>query len=127
MTGAALLERARAVDLALGGPWPLCARKGNGELMTASDDGLETYLTLKKVAELSGYSIYRVRDFTRMDESDPQHLPTVRLGREFRVRKSEFEPWIQRLMALPIPERQRPGTSMDEATAARRRRKDEEG
>lgn len=93
--------------------------------MTASDDGLETYLTLGKVAELSGYSIHRIRDFVRKDESDPQHLPAVRLGRDYRVRKSDFQPWMDRLMSQPIPGRQAPGTHPEEATAARRRRRQE--
>jgi len=112
-TGEALLLRAAVVDEALGGPFPFTMTPNN-VLPIMSSDELERHLSLERVHDLTSYSITRIREFIRAGD-----LPAVRWGRSYRVKESDLKKFMADREQLAIPERQRPGTSMDEARAAR--------
>ena len=112
-TGEALLLRAAVVDEALGGPFPFTMMPHNQQPIM-SDDELERRLSLDRVADLTSYSITRIRELIRSGD-----LPAVRWGRSYRVKESDLKKFMADRERLEIPERQRPGTSMDEARRAR--------
>lgn len=98
-TGAALLERAAVTDALM----RTGAQSSDSELPMVSD-GIERFYTLEAVAELTGYSIRRLRDFVKSGE-----LATERWGREYRVSTPALRAFIESRRGAEIPERQRPG------------------
>lgn len=117
-SGAALLERARAVDLALGGPVPFTLPDTNGDVMVADEAGkLERWLSLERVADATSYSVRYVREAVRTGE-----LPAERWGRSYRVREADLLAWVETRRAAPVPDRQAPGVEPMEASRARRRK-----
>lgn len=117
-TAAALLERAQAVDLALGGPVPFTLPDTNGDVMVADETGkLERWLSLERVADITSYSVRYVREAVRTGE-----LPAERWGRSYRVREADLLAWVETRRAAPVPDRQAPGAEPVEASRARRRK-----
>lgn len=114
-TGEALLLRAAVVDEALGGPFPFTTRTGQqSTIMSLEKLGIDPMLSLERVADATSYSVTRLREFIKAGE-----LPAVRWGRAWRVRKSDLLEFMAAREKIEIPERQRPGTTMDEARRAR--------
>lgn len=101
-TGEALLSRAAAVDMVIGGPVPFM--QDNAQEVTMSGDELERYLSLERVADLTSYSVHSLRDFIRGGD-----LVAVRWGRAFRVTETELRRFIADRERAEIPEAQRPG------------------
>ncbi|HIH04020.1 MAG TPA: helix-turn-helix domain-containing protein [Methanoregulaceae archaeon] len=98
-TGSALLQRATETDALM--------RTGtlfSDEEWQKVSDGIERYYTLEAVAELTGYSIRRLRDFVKSGE-----LETERWGREYRVSTPALRAFIESRRGAEIPEHQRPG------------------
>lgn len=84
-----------------------------------SSDELERHLSLDRVADVTSYSVNRIREFIKGG-----NLAAVRWGRSYRVKESEVRRFMAAREAEPIPERQRPGSSMEDA---RRRRNGDGG
>ena len=117
-TAAALLERAQAVDLALGGPAPFSLSDTNGDIMAENEDGIkERWLSLERVADITSYSVRYVREAVRTGE-----LPAERWGRAYRVRETDLPAWLETRRAAPVPDRQTPGVEPVEASRARRKK-----
>lgn len=115
--GSALLERAKRIDQLM--------QSGNastGTEVLPVTDGIERFYTLEAVAEITGYSVYRIRDFVKSGE-----LEAERWGREYRVSTPALRAFIESRRARPVPERQRPGAVPDEGLEALRRRSSTEG
>jgi excisionase family DNA binding protein len=98
-TGSALLQRGAETDALLRAG----AQLSDEEWQKVSD-GIERFYTLEAVAELTGYSIRRLRDFVKSGE-----LETERWGREYRVSTPALKAFIESRRGADIPERQRPG------------------
>jgi excisionase family DNA binding protein len=98
-TGSALLQRATETDALM----RTGALSSDAELLKVSD-GIERFYTLEAVADLTGYSIRRLRDFVKSGE-----LETERWGREYRVSTPALRAFIESRRGAEIPERQRPG------------------
>ncbi len=101
MTGAGsvLLHQAAETDALL----RTGAQLSDEEWQKVSDD-IERFYTLEAVAELTGYSIRRLRDYVKSGE-----LETERWGREYRVSTPALRAFIESRRGAEIPERQRPG------------------
>ena len=102
-TATALLERATITDALIGGPAPFSHRYEDGEIMDG--DKLERHLSLERVADVTSYSVYALRDFIKTGG-----LKAVRWGRAYRVPESEVKRFMEARAQAEIPERQRPGT-----------------
>jgi excisionase family DNA binding protein len=100
MTDDTLLQRVRATDALMRAGAPL-----SDEEWQKVTDGIERFYTLEAVAELTGYSIRRLRDFVKSGE-----LETERWGREYRVSTPALRAFIDARRSAEIPERQRPGS-----------------
>jgi excisionase family DNA binding protein len=100
VTGAALLERAAATDALM-----RSGAQSNTTELPEVTDGIERFYTLEAVAEVTGYSIRRLRDFVKSGE-----LETERWGREYRVSTPALRAFIEARRGAAIPERQRPGS-----------------
>lgn len=68
-------------------------------------DGIERLYTREAVAELTCYSVRRLRDFTKSG-----NLETERWGREYRVSTPALQAFIEPRCHAEIPERQQPGS-----------------
>ena len=110
-TGETALEHALAVNNKLGH-----AVLSRGELyQDGMSDDIERHLSLDRVADLTSYSVYRLREFIKTGE-----LKAVRWGRAYRVPESEVRRFMKARENAEIPEPQRPGAK------TRRRREDED-
>lgn len=117
-TGELLLCRAIAVDAAIGGPAPFSIPNTMTDIMSSDELGIDRMLSLERVADATSYSVNRLREFIKSGD-----LPAVRWGRSYRVKESDLRAFMAERERLEIPERQRPGSSMDDA----RRRRDGDG
>lgn len=118
-SGEALLARAAAVDLALGGPAPFTITDHQQDPIMCADD-LERMLSLERVSDLTSYSVSRIRQFIASGE-----LVAVRWGREYRIRESDLRAFMAAREQLPIPDQQAPGRARTgEAREAKRRRRE---
>jgi excisionase family DNA binding protein len=109
--GAALLTRAIATSAAIV-PGALFNADEHAEDIMGDD--VERHYSLERVSDLTSISVSRIRELIKAGE-----LVAVRWGREWRVRESDLKTFMEAREKLEIPERQRPGTSMDGAREAR--------
>lgn len=102
-TAAAILTRATITDSLMGGPAPFSIRYADGDIMDG--DKLERQLSLERVADVTSYSVYALRDFIKSGE-----LIAVRWGRAYRVPESEVVRFMEARARAEIPAPQRPGS-----------------